>query len=216
MSCNYARLRRNLERKLGTNGQLVGLALDGEPRVYNGYRFSDAGFLSFESGRLCYRSERATIQLHPADIVDVGMVAAAPSTWRRLQPMLRFHHRESGSVLAFIVHPLGWGASPRRLLHAVEQWRATATSAEPTLFSGNAVAGRPFQVPTIAQTARGFRIPGTVTLLVAILAGWFLRTESWPAWYALTITACAYTFLFLPAMLYRPSSPPGVLTPRVD
>jgi len=217
MSGNYARLRRKLASKLGAGGQLVGLAVDSEPRVYNGYRFSDAGFLSFESGRLCYRSEHTAISLNPADVVEVSMVAAAPSSWRRWQPMVRFRHPASGDVHAFILHPVEWGASPQRLQQSIEQWKATATSPQTTSISGlQAPAGQPFRIPTIAQIARGFRVPGGGTLTVALLAGWFLPTESWPGWYALVVTACAYTYMFLPALLYRPSSLPPVLTPRID
>lgn len=206
MSANYARLARRLTRKLGTGGQLVGLAVDSEPRVYNGYRFSDAGFLSFDRGRLCYRSERSTIQLNAADVIEVGMVAAAPSSWRRLQPMIRFRRPESGETSAIILHPVEWMATPGRLLRSIEQWRTTAQSAEATSLNGLIPsAGQPFHVPTVAQTARGFRIPGAVTLVGATLAGWFTRGESWPAWCALLIAACAYTFMFLPAMLYRPA-----------
>ena len=211
MAANYARLGRKLGAKLGDAGQLVGLAIDSEPRIYNGYRFSDAGFLSFEGGRLCYRSERTTILLNPSDVVEITMVAAAPSTWRRLQPMIRFHDH------AIILHPVEWAASPRRLFQSIEKWKATATSAETTVISGlTPVPGQAFHAPTIAQTARGFRIPGAVTLIGATLAGWFFRSESWPAWYALVVTACAYIYMFLPAMLYRPSTLPPALTPRID
>ena len=214
MSRNYARLRRKLERKLGASGQLVGLAVDGEPRLYNGFRFSDAGFLSFEAGRLCYRSERTTIGLNPRDVVEVGMVAASPSSWRRLQPAVRFRHPASGDVKAFILHPVEWGASPRRLLHSIERWKAAAGSTESTSISGfDAVAGEPFRVPGIAEVVRGFRIPGVVTLVGATLAGWMLRGESWPAWYALAITAGAYLYMYLPALLYRPPTISGVLAP---
>ncbi len=209
MSVNYARLRRKLARKLGVSGQLVGLAADSEPRVYNGYRFSDAGFLWFEGGRLCYRSERTTIGLNPADVVEVKMAAAAPSSWRRLQPMVLFRQPESGEVKSLILHPVEWGATPRRLLHSIERWRSTATSAESTSISGFVeTVGEPFRVPTIARTARGFRIPGSITLVGVMVTGWWLREESWPAWYALAITACAYLFMFLPAMTYRPTYRP--------
>ncbi len=216
MTSNYARLRRKLVRKLGVSGQLVGLAVDSEPRLYNGYRFSDAGLLWFEAGRLCYRSERTTIALNPSDVVDVSMVAAAPSSWRRLQPMVRFRDGE-GRVQSFILHPVEWGATPRRLLQSIERWRTTATSAESMSVSGfESIAGEPFHTPTMAQTARGFRIPGGVTLLGSMFTGWFLRSEFWPAWYALMITAGAYIFMYWPALRYRPSARPPVLTPRVD
>jgi heat shock protein HtpX len=217
MSINYARLRRKLANKLNASGQLVGLAVDSQPRVYNGYRFSDVGFVSFQGGRFCYRSERISIELNAADVVDVSMVAAAPSTWRRFQPMVRFLDHDSGEVKAFILHPVEWGASPRRLLQSILRWKETASSAESTSIHGlSAVAGQPYRVPNIAQTARGFRIPGAITLIGATLAGWFVRGDSWLAWYALVVTACSYTFMYLPAMLYRPSQLPPVLTPRVD
>jgi len=215
ISANYARLRRKLTQKLGIRGQLVGLAVDSAPRVYNGYRFSDAGLLWFEAGRLHYRSERIAIALNPAAVVDVGMVAAAPASWRRSQPVVRFRHAESGEIKAFILHPVEWGASPQRLFDSIEQWRATATSAETTSISGlEEVAGRPFHPLAVAQTVREFRIPGGVTFVGVMLSGWMLRPDSWPAWYALAITACAYTFLSLPAMLYRPSSLPPPLPPQ--
>ncbi|HEV2687939.1 MAG TPA: M48 family metalloprotease, partial [Bryobacteraceae bacterium] len=215
MSGNYAHLRRKLARKLGVGGQLVGLAADSVPHVYNGFRFSDAGFLSFQGERLCYRSERTTIALNPTDVVEVGMIAAAPSSWRRMQPIVRFRPPESGEVKSIILHPVEWGATPRRLLHSIERWKATASSSESTTISGfDEVAGRPFQVPTVAKTARGFKIPGAITMVGAVLAGWMLRAESWPVWYALAVTACTYTFMFLPALLYRPSSLPPILAAR--
>jgi heat shock protein HtpX len=217
MSINYARLRRKLATKLNACGQLVGLAVDSQPRVYNGYRFSDVGFVSFQGGRLCYRSESISIELNPADVEEVSMVAAAPASWRRFQPMVRFLDHDSGDVKAFILHPVEWGATPRRLFRSILRWKETASSAESTSIQGlNAVAGQPYRVPNIAQTARGFRIPGFITLVGATLAGWFVRGDSWLAWYALAITACSYTFMYLPAMLYRPSRLPPVLAPRVD
>ena len=207
MSSNYARLARKLAGKLAVRGQLVGLAVDSEPRLYNGFRFSDAGFVSFEGGRFCYRSERTMIRLNPADVVDVRMVAASPSSWRRLQPMVRFREPESGDLSAFILHPVEWGATPSRLFQSIEQWRTTEVSSEGTSISGlTATAGQPFHVPTIAETMRGFRIPGGVTLVGATLAGWFFRGESWTAWFALIITAASYLFMYLPAMLYRPAN----------
>ena len=68
----------------------MGLDVSREPRVYNGFRFSEAGFLLFEGGRLCYRSERTTMELNPADVVEVDLVAVARSSWRRMQPIVRF------------------------------------------------------------------------------------------------------------------------------
>jgi Zn-dependent protease with chaperone function len=213
MSVNYVGLRRRLARKLGGGGQLVGLAMEGEPRVYDGFRFSDTGFVSFEEGRFCYRSERTSIFLNAGDVVEVGMVAAAPSSWRRLQPVVRFRTGESPEVKAIILHTLDWGATPGHLYRSIVQWRATATAGGNTSISGfTTVAGQAFHIPTLGQVARGFRVPGVVTLVGASLAGWFWQT-GWLAWYALAVTACAYTFMFLPAMLYRPSSLPPALPP---
>jgi Zn-dependent protease with chaperone function len=214
MAGGYAQLRRKLVRKLGISGQLVGLAVDSEPRVYSGYRFSDAGFLSFNSGRLCYRSERIAMELNPADVLEVSIVAAAPASWRRLQPMVRFRHGDSFAY-SFILHPVELCATPRRLLQSIQQWRAAGTSVEPTSISGfQAIPGQPYRVPTIAQTARGFRIPGAVTLVGTVLAGWPIRGDWWPICLALAVTASAHIFMFLPAMLYRSSSPRPVVTSR--
>jgi heat shock protein HtpX len=214
MAGGYARLKRKLAVKLGVKGQLVGLAVDGVPKVYNGFRFPDAGFLSFQGGRLCYQSERTMIRISPKDVVEVSMVPAAPAAWRRMQPLVRFRLPESGDLDAFILHPVEFGASPRSLLRSIERWRRTETSTERTSISGlHLVAGQPFQVPTIATTARSFRVPFLVTMVGSTLAGWVLRAEFW---YALVFTACAYIFMFLPALLYRPSPMPPPLRAPAD
>jgi Zn-dependent protease with chaperone function len=210
MARNYARLRGKLARKLGIGGQLVGLAPESEPRLYNGYRFADAGFLSFEGGRLCYTSEYTTLRINASDVMQVEMVAAAPSGWRRLQPMVRFRQPDTGEGKAFILHPVEWGATPGRLFQSIQQWRATATSMERTSISGfNEIAGKPFSVPAIAGAVRSFRIPAGITMVGVTLSGWWFQAESWPAWYALGVTACVHLFMYLPALLYRPSPPPG-------
>ena len=187
----------------------MGLALDSEARIYSGYRFSDAGLFRFENGRLCYQSERITIALNPADVVEVGMVAAAPSNWSRRQPMVRFRNPESGQTHAFILHTVDWLATQRRLLRSIERWRAAETSPERTSIQGlNAVAGQPFRSPTIAGVARGFLVPGGITLAAAIATCWILRSGwQYVAW-AVAVTACAYASMLLPAMLYRPPSHP--------
>jgi len=214
MATAYARLRRKLEAKLGISGQLVGLAIDDVPRLYDGRRFSDAGLLRFEGGRLCYRSERTTIELSPADVMEVGMVAASPAAWLKEQPMVRFRSPESGEMQAFILHPLRWLATQRRLLRSIERWRATSTAAEGTSISGfNRVAGQPVRNPTIGGVARAFLVSGGVTLVAAIPAVLILRAGWWFVAYSLAVTACAHTFMFLPSMLYRPPSLPSKLEP---
>jgi len=211
MAANFANLRRKLEAKLGTSGELVGLALESEPRLYNGFRFSDAGLLRFEGGRLCYQSERVNIALNPADVVDVAMVAASPSNWARRQPMVRFREPES-CTRAFILHPVGWVPTQRRLLKSIERWRAAQSSPEHTSIRGfNPVAGEAFTNPTVPAMARGFLVPGTLTLLGTLLTGWMLRAEWWYVGLALTVAACSHIFLFLPALLYRSSAPPAAL-----
>jgi Zn-dependent protease with chaperone function len=208
MASNYARLRRKLETRLGVSGQLVGLAIDSKPRLYNSFRFSDAGLLRFEGGRLCYQSERIMIALNPADVVEVSMVAASPSNWFRQQPMVRFRLPESGDVSAFILHPVTWLPSQGRLLRYLERWRVEQTSQEPTSISGfNAIAGQPFRNPAITAVARAFLVSGGVTLVTAISAAVFLQAEWWYVGYAIAVTACAHTFIFLPAMLYRRVAP---------
>src|SRR5205823_15065184 len=73
MARGYARLRRRLARKLGVEGALVGLAPRDEARLFGGHRFGDAGLLWFEGG-LHYRSERTSIELGAADVVEIGLV----------------------------------------------------------------------------------------------------------------------------------------------
>jgi hypothetical protein len=114
IASNFARLHRRLEARIGVQGQLVGLAMDSEPRLYNGFRFSDAGILGFEGERLCYKSERVTIALNPVDVVEVSMVSASPSNWVRQQPMVRFRGPESCGVQAFILHPVEWLPTQQR------------------------------------------------------------------------------------------------------
>jgi hypothetical protein len=208
MAGSYARLRRRLVEKLGVDGKLAGLALDSEARIYGSYRFSDAGLLRFESGRLWYQSERIKIALNPADVLEVGKVAAAPSTWFGRQPMVRFRNPQSGQSLGFIIHALDLFVSQRRLLRSIERWKATGTSPESTLIDGfNPVAGQPFQSPTIAGVARAFPFTGGVALLAAIVTCLIVRANwEFVAW-ALVVTACAFTSMLLPAMLYRPPTP---------
>jgi Zn-dependent protease with chaperone function len=218
MSGNYARLRRKLDAKLGVRGQLVGLAVDSEPRMYDGRRFSDAGLFWFAHGRLCYRSERTTIELNPADVVEVGMVAASPANWLRLVPMVRFRRPasgepESGEIAAFILHPLSWLAANRRLFNSIERWRATQTSAQPTSLGGfNRIAGRPFARIPIASVLPAFGISVGAALVPAIAAVFLLRTGWWFVGYSLAITACAHICTILPVMVFRPALRSGELT----
>jgi heat shock protein HtpX len=217
MSSNYARLRRKLESKLGVGGQLVGFAPEGEARIYNTFRFSDAGLLRFEDGRLCYRSERTAIALNPADVLQVGMVAAAPSNWFRRQPMVRFRDPQSGQDHAFILHTLDWLATQRRLLRSIERWRAAGTSAQCTSIDGfNPVAGQPFNKPIVALAWRAFFFTGGITLVAAIVACLILRAHWQYVACALAVTACAYTSMLLPAMLYRVPAPPSEPAPAAD
>ncbi len=205
MASNYARLRRRLEAKLGVSGRLVGLAVDSEPRMYEGRRFSDAGLLRFAGGRLCYQSERTTIALNPADVVDVAMVAASPANWIRLVPRVRFRRPESGDVEVFILHPVNWFPTQRRLFNSIERWRAAETAAEATSIAGfHRTEGKPFPRIRIAALVPALGIPAGVTLAATIPAVLALQTPWWVLWYALVITASAQIFMFLPSMLYRP------------
>ena len=222
MARNYTRLRRKLAAKLGADGQsvdgkIVGLAPDGEPRIYGSYRFSDAGLLRFNNGRLCYQSERITIALNPADVLEVGLVPAAPSNWFRRQPMVRFRNPESGQTHAFIMHTLDWLATQRRLLRSIERWRATETSPESTSIKGfNQAPSQVFRNPTIAELARGVLVTGGIALLAAIATCLILRSDWQYVVWALAVTACAYTSMLLPAMLYRPPSLPPEPTSPVE
>jgi heat shock protein HtpX len=217
MSANFAGLRRRLEARLGVSGQLVGLAPDSAPGLYNGFRFSDAGLLRFENGRLCYRSERISIALNPADVAEVAMVAASPSNWVRRQPMVRFRRPESGAVQAFILHPVDWLPTQSRLLKSIERWKAAGTSPQSTEISGlTPTAGLPFTNPTIIDAVRGFLVTGGITLLTAVAARSLLQAEWWYVICALAVAACAHVFLFLPSMIYRPPSLPAKLTAPLD
>lgn len=204
MSANYARVRRKLVARLGIGGRLVGIAIDSEPRLYNGFRFSDAGFLRFDSGRLCYKSERVSIALNPADVVEVAMVAASPSMWVRQAPMVRFRRPESGVIQAFILHPVDWLPAQRCLLKSIERWKAAQSSPQSTSIEGlDPIAGQPFVNPTPAEMVRGFLVPGCVTLLASISMSFSLGAGWWYAGCALAVAACSHVFMFLPAMLYR-------------
>ncbi len=205
LALRYARLGRKLAVKLGVDGQLVGLAPDSVARSYNGYRFSDAGLLRFENGRLCYQSERIAIALTPADVVEVGMVAASPSNWFRKQPMVRFRDPDSGQIRGLILHTIDWLATQRKLLRSIKRWRAVESSAEHTSVKGlEPVASETFQRPTVARAARGFVVIGIITQLAAMATAGMLRLDWLYETWALAFTACAYAFMLLPAMLYRP------------
>ena len=217
MSRSYGRLKRKLAAKLGVGGEIVGLAPDDVARIYGAYRFFDAGLLRFEDGRLCYQSERIAIALNPADVVEVGMVAAAPSNWFRLQPMVRFRSPESGQSHAFILHTVDWLATQRRLLRSIEHWRARETSPESTSIKGfNPVAGQTFRNPTVVLVARGFLVPGGMALAAAIATCWPLPAHWQYVASALAVTACAYASMLLPAMLYRPPLLPPEPPSRVE
>jgi hypothetical protein len=190
------------------------LAIDDVPRLYSGRRFSDVGLLWFEGGRLCYRSERTSIALNPADVVEVALVAAAPASWFRRVPMVRLRSPASGQMQAFLLHPVRWLPTQRRLLRSIQQWRAASGAVESTSIDGfNRVAGQPVRNPTIAVAARACLLSGGVTLVAALSAVLIRRAEWWCVGYALGFTACACASMFLPAMLYRPPLLPSELEP---
>src|SRR5262249_19139498 len=126
MARGYARTARRLERKLGAHGALTGFAPGEGSRVFGGYRFRDIGLLKFEEGRLCYRSERTTIELAAQDIIEVRLVPAAPAAWFNLQPMIRFRDPEPDAVRAFVLHPLHFWSTGKPLFRQIERWLAEA------------------------------------------------------------------------------------------
>ena len=204
MAQRYGRLGRKLAVKLGVDGQLVGLAPDGAACSYNGYRFTDVGLLHFENGRLFYQSEHIAIALNPADVVEVGMVAASPANWFRKQPMVQFRDPDSDKVHGLILHTVDWFATQGRLLRSIERWRAGESSAERTSIKGlEPVASETFQRPTIARVARGFVAIGIVTQLAAMVTAGMFRLDWLYETWALVFTACAYGFMLLPSLLYR-------------
>jgi Zn-dependent protease with chaperone function len=217
MAGNYGRLRRKLEARLGVRGRLAGLAMDGEARVYNGFRFFDAGLLWFEGGRLRYQSERVSIALNPADVVEVCEVAASPSAWMRRQPMVRFRDPGTGHVHSFILHPVQLGMAAARLLRELERWKATGFSVEGTSISGfQPIAGQPYRNPLLIAVARAFLIAGGITLVAAVLLDATAPLAWWFVGYAVAVAACVHLFMFLPALLYRQPSPPTGLASPVD
>ncbi|MGH9559938.1 MAG: hypothetical protein ACRD3S_00665, partial [Terracidiphilus sp.] len=214
MAMRYGGLRRKLTAKLGVDGQLVGLAPDGEARAYNGYRFADAGLLRFENGRLLYESERSALALNPADVAEVGMVAAAPANWFRKRTMMRFRNPATGQMQSLILHAVGWFAVQGKLLRSIERWRAGEISGEATSVRGlEPIASEMFRKPTVARAARGFVVIGIATQLAAMVTAGVLRLDwRYEAW-GLAFTACAYAFMLLPAMLYRA---PGVGSGKME
>jgi len=126
--------------------------------------------------------------------------------------MVRFRRSESGDIDAFILHPVEWGATPRRLFQSIERWRTMAPSGERTSISGpQAIAGH-FYVPTIAQSARGFRISGTVTLVGAISGGMVFSSGIVarmvrPWHHGVCLHFHVLTCLVVPAVLHPPALP---------
>jgi heat shock protein HtpX len=205
MARNYARLGRKLKKRLGVGGQIVGLAPDSVARIYLAYRFSDLGLLRFEAGRLIYQSERITIALNPADVVEVGMVSAAPSSLFRRQPMVRFRDPASGEARGFILHTLDWLATQRKLLRSIEQWRAEQGTAEGTAVRGvGPVASQLYKAPPVLAVARGYLMTGGIALGAAIPIWWVFHVEWQFVLWAGVVTGCGYVAMMLPGMLYRP------------
>lgn len=203
MAANYARLGRRLETKLGVSGELVGFAPGSQMRVFHGYRFPDAGFLWFEKGRLHYRSERTALDLGPLDIAEVGMVAAAPVSWRSKRPIIRLRRAAPGSAEAFILHPLRWGAWSRALVRQIEKWRVApqeGAGEEESAPGVPEIPGESYRPLRIDGLVRGFRLSGPMTLFGAMLAGWPVQDGGVSGWYALAVAASAYLFMLLPAM----------------
>ena len=213
MAVGYSRLAGKMARKLGVRGALVGLAPGAEPRLFGGHRFRDAGFLWFEAGKLCYRSERTTIELGSLDVVELALIPAAPAAWLQLQPMIQFRAGESAGLQSFILHPLDPGSTGKRLFGRIERWRAAAApAAGSALVHGFEDApGEPIRPVTLGQLARGFQLSGGAALIGAMLAGWPTRPEM-SGWYALGVAAGAYASLLLPMALYRPQTRATALT----
>jgi hypothetical protein len=205
LSSNYARIRRKLETKLCVSGQLVGLAVDTEPHMYNGRRFTEAGLLSFAGGRLCYRSERTSVALNPTDVVDIVMVYASPTNWTRMVPMVTFRRTDSAEIEGFMLHPVNWLPSQRRLFKAIQRWRTMQTSSEPTSIAGfERIPGQPFPKPPILPLIWALAISSGATLIAAVVFIAASHAQWWFLWYSLVIDLCVQIFMFLPSTLFRP------------
>jgi hypothetical protein len=138
------------------------------------------------------------------------MVAASPSNWFRMVPMVWFRRPQSDEVEAFILHPVDWFATAYRMFKAIERWRATHSSAEGTTVEGfNRIEGKPFPKIPIAAVLPALGISVGVTLVAAIAIVLILHKEWWFVGFALVNTACAQIFMYLPALVYRPPSPPA-------
>jgi Zn-dependent protease with chaperone function len=206
MERGYSRLGRKLTGKLGSSGILVGLAPGDTPRFYSGYRYFDAGLLRMDAGRFCYRSERTMIELGAADLIDVRLVAAAPGSWARRQPLIQFRDPQSGSARSFILHPLVWDITGTRLFRRIEQWRVThvQTASSPAVVQGfEEVAGEPVSPVAIHVLWRGFRIAGGLALVGGMFTGWPIQPDAPSALYVVAVAASGYAALMLPHMLYR-------------
>ena len=201
--------------KLGVGGKTVGLASDGEARIYSGYRFSDASLLRFENGRLCYQSERIAIAVNRRTLWKLAWWRRRPRTGSGNSQWCGFATRSPARFMpSSCIHWIGSPHSgdccarlnggrrqkPRRKAHR----------------GFNPVAGETFRNPTIAGVTRGFLVTGGIALVAAIATCWMLRSDWQHVAWALAVTACAYASMLLPAMLYRPPSLPPELPSPVE
>jgi hypothetical protein len=176
--------------------------------MYNGRRFADAGIVSIDGGRLCYRSERTSLALNPTDVVDVVMVSASPTNWTRLVPMVRFRRPDSAEIEGFILHPLNWLPTQRRLFNAIQNWRTTQTSSEPTSITGfERIPGKPYTKVAIGSLLWAFGISSAAACITACALISASHAHWWFLWYSLAINLCVQVFMFLPSLLFRPTVP---------
>ncbi len=131
-------LRRKVEPRLRasipaeadpTQTFFVGLAPGDLPRIYEGFAEWDVGSLAVTTGRCIYSGEAVRFALAPDEVRRLWIDRRLPP-WGRM-PIVRIHwERANGAGGTFGLVPIGMtnpfaaGAEARRLLTALEAWRA--------------------------------------------------------------------------------------------
>ncbi len=202
MAAVYRRMEDRLRSKLGQRGALTGVAPAGEARLFGGFRYMDAGLLDFSGGRLCYRSERMTLELRPEDTSGADLIPAAPAAWFSRQPRLQFRNAEGGWSAA-ILHPLGW-TTGTGLYRAIVRWRASASGGGDSTVRGfETQEGEPVSQTPMRAFFRGSALPLGLAWASAMFAGLPDGGMGMFPWLAMAAALGGYAGLTLPLFLFR-------------